>query len=194
MYPNHVLQLNQGPKPASGYKLCATIWQKSTSFLRLKSWSWVPEVLVSAFTIHKQPGHLAAVVAFTRPDQTKFTILLGSLDDLGDVGVVLAHDHPEKSFREWAQDLDINGPRPCRRGVVANLGPHSVVVTGDERVFQNTKYFAVSVAIREHPKPEEDVVAPSDVLPGRPKTKARGIKCIKLKSKLRELRKWIPDE
>lgn len=126
VYPNHVLQLKQGPKPPSGYKLCATIGQKLTSILRLNSWSRLPEVLISAFTIHKEPGRLAAVVTFTRPDQSKFTILLGSLDDLGDVGVVFAHDHPKKSFGAWAhefqQDLDINGPRPCRRGVVADLG------------------------------------------------------------------------
>lgn len=174
VYPNHVLQLNQGPDPKSGYRLVTTIGVKSMSFLQLKRWSWVPEALVSAFTIHKESGHLTAVLAFVRPDETMFTILLGSLSDLGDVGVVLVKGYSQKTFGEWAREFQITGPQPCREGVLANLGPHSVLVAVAERVVQNTKYFAVSVTIKEHLTSFGGAIH-SNVLPERANTRGRGI-------------------
>lgn len=180
VYPNHVLQLNRGPEPSSGYRLYATIGMKSTTFLQLKSWSWIPKALISAFTILKEPGRLAAVLAFTRPDQTMFTILLGSLSELGDLGVVLINNYAEKPFSEWAREfqesIQINGPRPCRRGLIVtcNLGLHLVRVIVDERIVQNTKYFTVSVVVEEHPNVRVGATL-SDVLPERVRAGSRGL-------------------
>lgn len=157
VYPNHVLQLNQGPEPSSGYRLSATIGERSPTFLQLKSWSWIPKALVSAFTIHKEPGpsRLAAVLAFTRPGQTMFTILLGSWSGLGDLGVVLVNNYAEKAFGEWARDFQMNEPRPRGKGLIVtyDLGNHGVHVKVEERIVQNTKYFTVSVVVKEHSNP-----------------------------------------
>lgn len=177
VYPNHVLQLNKGPEPSSGYRLYATIGAKSASFLRLTSWKWIPEALVSAFTIHKESGRLAAVIVFARPDQTKFTILLGSLSDLGDVGVRIVNGYTEKEYRAWAHEFLVNERWACNEGLQADLGAHSVLVTVDERVVQDTKYLAVSVGIKEHPIPCPDPYGgamSSTALPERAKSKGQG--------------------
>lgn len=194
VYPNHVLQLNRGPEPGSGYRLYATIGVKSTTFLQLKSWSWIPKGLVSAFTIHKEPGtRLAAVLAFTRPDHTMFTMLLGSLNDLGDLSVVLLNNYTEKSFAEWARDFQesirINGPRPCRKGLIVtcDLGLHIVRVIVEERIVQNTKYFTVSVVVEEHSILRGGATSP-DVLSEREKARGRGLN-LSLRSGMGSVRK-----
>lgn len=157
VYPDHVLQLGQARNLAeSGYKLFATMGQASTSFLRFNNAYWVPAQLTSAFTVHKEPGRLVAVVAFTQQPVDRaaaaagmFTLLFGSLTDLGDLGVVLVRGFAPD--RDWPRVFQTSGPRPCREGFEADLGPHLINVTVAERVVQNAKYFAVTVAIKNHP-------------------------------------------
>lgn len=150
VYPDHVLQLHGGPEPATGYTLYATMGARPMAQLQLKSWSWIPRQLLSASAVRKEPGRLAAVVAFARPDGTRFTVLLGSVTDLGDVGVVILDGYEERGFGDWEVLFQSHGLQPSHEETVVQWERHSVRVNIDERVVQNTKYFVVSVNVEEH--------------------------------------------
>lgn len=149
VYPNNVLQLNSGPEPRSGYTLHATVGALATTQLQLKSWYWVPHELHSAFKYYREKAQLAAILVFSRPNHTKFTILLGSLSDEGDMGAVIEDGFEEQDFEAWRKRFVVLQPQRCGQSVHLDL--ESVGVEVDERFVRNTKYYVVSVVIKVHP-------------------------------------------
>lgn len=94
-------------------------------------------------------NHLAAVLVFSRPNHTKFTILLGFLSDRGEVGAVIEDGSEAQSFEAWRERFIVIGLRRC--WLLFDLEHETVCVQVEERVVQNTKYSVVSVIIKVHP-------------------------------------------
>lgn len=141
IYPDHILQLRNGPDSLL-YKLYGTMGNRSDNPLSL-SGTWIPKGIKSAFSVAKQRNRLAAVVVFERLDKSgaKFTVLLGSASDTGDIGFhVLDGWEEARTFGGWARVFE---PQPLEPAV--DLGHDSVQVRIESRVVHNCKYFMVDI-------------------------------------------------
>ncbi|KXX81004.1 Vegetative incompatibility protein HET-E-1 [Madurella mycetomatis] len=141
IYPDHILQLRNGPD-SQLYKLYGTMGNRSDNPLSL-SGTWIPKGIKSAFSVAKQRNRLAAVAVFQRLNKSdaKFTVLLGSASDTGDVGFHVLDGWDEaRTFGEWARVFE---PQPLEPAV--DLGYDSVQVRIESSVVHNRKYFMVDI-------------------------------------------------
>ncbi|KAF2996755.1 hypothetical protein E8E14_002219 [Neopestalotiopsis sp. 37M] len=152
VYPEHIVQLHNGPAGNLQYTLHATMGHKSNMVLRLTTWSWIPENLKSAFEVKKKKDSLSAVVVFTRRDQSQLTILLGAKTDRGDVRAQVIDGTDENcTFAQWAHKFSQDPSQVT--GEFVDLGPDKVRVDIVERIIIPRKYFVVGIYVEEKPPP-----------------------------------------
>lgn len=164
IYPQHIVQLREGPGPQANYRLFGTMGVKSPAGLALMNWSWVPKGLESAFKVPKQKNSLAAVVVFKRKDDTLFTILLGSRSHIGDVAAcVIDGCDKRRTFGDWEQ---LFNPQPL--GAAIELESESVRVDIKSRIVYGNKYFFVDIRVEEIPSVLEALADMFNETPLRP--------------------------
>lgn len=149
IYPNHVIQLHHGPSPDVGWTLYGTMGPVSRDCLIVRDTEWIPSFLDRAFKLPKERCRLAAVVVFARPDHTKVTFLLGSGNNIDEVGVqVLQGSNRDRAFGDWAGMF-----QPQRRGKDTpwNIGREVVYVDTHWKVQHLSKYCVADFIARLNP-------------------------------------------
>lgn len=162
VYPEHIVQLRHGPALKQGYTLLGAIGRQTSNSLSMtSSWGWVPAGIQVAFRVPKDANCLAAVIVLARMDDTKFTILLGSSSDPGQVAShVLDGCDEKRPFGEWESTF-----RPQPPGYVSYLQNEHVWTKIVSRVVDARKYFVVDIVIEKIPSIFDDLV---DVLEETP--------------------------
>lgn len=151
IYPEHIIQLRKGPPPGDGYKIYGIMGKDSRASLDFPDFGWIPALLPSAFRVEKRKDGIVAVVVISRADDTKFTILFGSLSDFGDVAACILEGVDEsRRLREWALYF-----RPQPLGHIIDLEQERVRVDIEPRVVQGRKYFVADLVIEKYPTLEE---------------------------------------
>ncbi|KAM0264334.1 hypothetical protein ACHAQJ_000824 [Trichoderma viride] len=155
VYPEHIVQLRHGPAANQGYRLHGTMGRRPSLLLNMgSSWGWVPKGVEVAFKVPKDANCLAAVISIARRDRTKFTILLGSSSDPGEVVSHVLDECDEKlPFSKWASRF-----RPQLPGLINELQHERVWTEIFSRVIQARKYFVVDIFVEEIPSFFDEVV------------------------------------
>lgn len=154
IYPEHIVQLHLGPDSALKYKLYGTMGIISKNPLPLKTWSWIPAGLDSAFRVMLESNKLSAVVVFARPDESKFTIMLGSSSDIGEVAAeVIDGCEESRTFGDWAQAF-----QPQALGSLVDLGDDLVRIDINLRIVHGYKYYLVNIHVEKVPTIVDDLV------------------------------------
>lgn len=145
VYPEHIVQLRRGPDASLGYSLDGTMGLRSDNTLSMASWEWIPKGLEFAFRIPKAANRLVAVIVIARMDDTKFTILLGSASDLGDVASQVFDGCDEnRTFGEWGDEFQAQPP-----DYVSYLPQERVWIDISSKVVQGRKYFVADLSIEK---------------------------------------------
>lgn len=162
VYPEHIVQLRHGPTLEQGYRLLGTMGRQTSNSLSMTScWGWVPSGIQVAFQVPKDANCLAAVIVLARMDGTKFTILLGSSPDPGQVAShVLDGCDEKRPFGEWESSF-----RPQPPGYVSYLQNEHVWTKIVSRVVEARKHFVVDIVVEKIPSIFDDLV---DVLEETP--------------------------
>ncbi|KAI2619979.1 heterokaryon incompatibility protein-domain-containing protein [Hypoxylon sp. NC1633] len=154
IFPEHIVQLRLGPNPALKYKLHGTMGIVSKNPLALNNWSWVPRGLNSAFRVILEKNKLSAVAVFARPDGSKFTVLLGSSSDIGQVAAeVIDGCEENRTFGDWAQIF-----QPQALGSLVDLGNDLVRIDIELRIVHGYKYYLVNIHVEEPPTMVDDMI------------------------------------
>ncbi|KDN70190.1 putative heterokaryon incompatibility protein [Colletotrichum sublineola] len=125
--PDHILQLRKGPDPKVGWTLHGVMGLRiaSQEGLKLHDSNWVPKGLPRAFQLPKEQWRLAAVLVFTRPNQTRITILLGSGINVENVSIQIVDGYRDLTFGEWQERFQ---PEAHSRTNPWNLGRELVYI------------------------------------------------------------------
>ncbi|KAL7941453.1 heterokaryon incompatibility domain-containing protein [Trichoderma barbatum] len=155
VYPEQIVQLRHGPTANQGYRLHGTMGRQPSTLLNMTSpWGWVPKGVEAALRVPKDANSLAAVVSIARMDNSKFTILLGSSSDPGEVvSHVLDGCDEKRLFSEWASSF-----KPQPPGYMNHLQHEHVWIRVDSRVVHAQKYFMVDVNIEKYPSIFDEVI------------------------------------
>ena len=145
IYPDHIVQLRHGPDPGLGWTIYGTMGIVSKDYLIFKSKDWIPRGLDHAFWLSKKPRCLAAVIVFSRPDESKLTILLGSGNSVEDVGIEIVNGSDDQTFGEWARRFH---PQARDRSNPWEFAHERVYVNTDWQVFHSRKYHVVDITVQ----------------------------------------------
>ncbi len=163
VYPEHIVQLRNGPGADQGYRLHGTMGVRPSAALNMDSWAWVPKGLKTAFQVPKDANRLAAVIVIARGDDTKFTILLGSAPDLGGIACHILDECDERrTFGEWASLF-----RPHPYSTSSYLQRERVWVEIKSTGVHERKYFIVDLRVEETPSMVDEVIATLEETPLR---------------------------
>ena len=163
VYPEHVIQLRNGPAPGADYKVVAvlpsqggpTSTQSSMPVLSARACKWIPIGMQYTFKMTKGSSRLAGALLLERRDGERLVIMLGSMDfgvafdTIATSKSTISEESKSPSF----EDLE-NLFNPKEPGIDVALEYHRVRVTVKSKVHSRVKYYIVDVSVEPIYKPQ----------------------------------------